>query len=178
MIRLTDGQVTMVRSVMALEGEAHARRIVVAMSGGVDSTVAAALLKGAGYDVVGITLQLYDAGRAAGRKGACCAGQDIQDARRAAASLGIPHYVLDFESRFRDTVIADFADSYVRGETPVPCVTCNRTVKFADLLGRAQALSAAALVTGHYAASDARGNSNRRRLLTPCDMARDQTSKG
>jgi tRNA-uridine 2-sulfurtransferase len=175
MIRLTDGQVTMVRSVMALEGEAHARRIVVAMSGGVDSTVAAALLKGAGYDVVGITLQLYDAGRAAGRKGACCAGQDIHDARRAAASLGIPHYVLDFESRFRDTVIADFADSYLRGETPVPCVTCNRTVKFADLLGRAQALSAAALVTGHYAASDARGNSNRRRLLTPCDMARDQT---
>jgi tRNA-uridine 2-sulfurtransferase len=175
MIRLTDGQAAMVRSVMALPGEPRATRVVAAMSGGVDSTVAAALLKGAGYDVVGITLQLYDAGRAAGRKGACCAGQDIHDARRAAASLGIPHYVLDFESRFRDTVIADFADSYARGETPVPCITCNRTVKFADLLGRAQALSAAALVTGHYAAGDTQGNSGRPRLLTPGDMRRDQT---
>ena len=175
MIRLDDGQVTMVRSAMALGGEPQATRVVVAMSGGVDSTVAAALLKGAGYDVVGITLQLYDAGGAAARKGACCAGQDIHDARRAAASLGIPHYVLDFESRFRDTVIADFADSYLRGETPVPCITCNRTVKFADLLGRAQALSAAALVTGHYAAVDPAGNGRRGRLLTPCDMLRDQT---
>jgi len=175
MIRLEEGQSAMVRSAMALPGDPAATRVVVAMSGGVDSTVAAALLKGAGYDVVGITLQLYDAGRAAGRKGACCAGQDIHDARRSAARLGIAHYVLDFENRFRETVIADFADSYLAGETPIPCVTCNRTVKFADLFGRARALSAAALVTGHYATVEPAGNRNRARLLTPCDMLRDQT---
>ncbi len=125
-------------------------RIVVAMSGGVDSSVTAALLAEAGYDAVGVTLQLYDHGVAVGKKGACCAGQDIHDARNVADSLGIPHYVLDYESRFRDAVIEDFADSYARGETPIPCVRCNQTVKFRDLLATARDLGAAAMATGHY----------------------------
>ncbi|MCK4868579.1 MAG: tRNA 2-thiouridine(34) synthase MnmA [Alphaproteobacteria bacterium] len=125
-------------------------RIVVAMSGGVDSSVTAALLAEAGYDVVGVTLQLYDHGMAVGKKGACCAGQDIHDARMVADRLGIPHYVLDYESRFRDAVIEDFADSYARGETPIPCVRCNQTVKFRDLLATARELGAAAMATGHY----------------------------
>ncbi|MBL8697669.1 MAG: tRNA 2-thiouridine(34) synthase MnmA [Alphaproteobacteria bacterium] len=121
------------------------------MSGGVDSSTVAALLKSAGYDVVGVTLQLYDHGAAVGRKGACCAGQDIHDARNVADTLKIPHYVLDYESRFRDAVIEDFADGYARGETPIPCIQCNRTVKFRDLLAVARDLGAAALATGHYA---------------------------
>jgi tRNA-specific 2-thiouridylase len=125
-------------------------RIVVAMSGGVDSSVTAALLARAGHDVVGVTLQLYDQGARAGRKGACCAGEDIHDARRVADALGIPHYVLDYESRFRTRVMEDFADSYARGETPVPCVLCNERVKFADLLTLAKDLGASALATGHY----------------------------
>lgn len=125
-------------------------RIVVAMSGGVDSSVTAALLAEAGYDVVGVTLQLYDHGEALARKGACCAGQDIQDARNVAAQLDIPHYVLDYESAFQESVIDDFADSYVRGETPIPCVRCNQTVKFRDLLSTAKDLGAEALATGHY----------------------------
>jgi tRNA-specific 2-thiouridylase len=125
-------------------------RIVAAMSGGVDSTVTAALLARAGYEVIGVTLQLYDHGAAVGRKGACCAGQDILDARAAADALGVPHYVLDYESRFREAVIEDFADAYVRGETPIPCVRCNQTVKFRDLLDVARNLDAAALATGHY----------------------------
>jgi tRNA-specific 2-thiouridylase len=124
------------------------KRIVVAMSGGVDSSVAAALIARAGHEAVGVTMQLY-AGTAS-RKGACCAGQDIQDAKRVAASLGIPHYVLDYEARFREKVIADFADTYARGETPVPCVRCNERVKFADLLEAAKELGADALATGHY----------------------------
>lgn len=134
-----------------ISGRAPAQtRVVVAMSGGVDSSVAAALYAQAGYDVVGITLQLYDHGAAVQKKGACCAGQDIHDARRVAERLDIPHYVLDFESRFRDAVMEDFADAYARGETPIPCVRCNERVKFRDLLSTARELGGDALATGHY----------------------------
>ena len=125
-------------------------RVVVAMSGGVDSSVTAALLAEAGYEVVGITLQLYASGGPRARPGACCAGEDIYDARRVADRLGIRHYVLDYEARFREAVIEDFADSYLRGETPIPCVRCNERVKFRDLLDLAHELGADALATGHY----------------------------
>ena len=125
-------------------------RVVVAMSGGVDSTVVAGLLHEPGHEVIGVTLQLYDHGAATGRKGACCAGQDIHDARRVADRLGIPHYVIDAEDRFARAVIADFADSYAAGETPVPCVRCNQTVKFTDLTALAAGLGAERLATGHY----------------------------
>ncbi len=125
-------------------------RVVVAMSGGVDSSVTAAMLHEEGYDVVGITLQLYDHGAAVGRASACCAGQDIQDARRVATQTGFPHYVLDYESRFKDSVIENFVDSYLQGETPLPCVRCNQTVKFSDLLQTARDLDADCLATGHY----------------------------
>ena len=126
-------------------------RILAAMSGGVDSSVVAALLAEAGHDVVGVTLQLYDHGAASGRKGACCAGQDIHDARRVADHLGIPHYVVDREARFRAAVVDDFARSYAEGRTPVPCIRCNQTVKFQDLVALADDLGAEAVATGHYA---------------------------
>ncbi len=125
-------------------------RVVVAMSGGVDSSTAAALMVELGHEVVGVTLQLYDHGEATQRKGACCAGQDIMDARRVAENLNIPHYVLDYEDQFREAVIEDFADSYLRGETPIPCIRCNQTVKFRDLLAVARDLDGECLVTGHY----------------------------
>lgn len=125
-------------------------RVVAAMSGGVDSSVVAAMLKREGYEVIGVTLQLYDHGAAINKSGACCAGQDIHDARRVADMLGIPHYVLDYESRFRDQVMEDFADSYLAGETPIPCVKCNQSVKFKDLLGLARDLGADCMATGHY----------------------------
>jgi tRNA-uridine 2-sulfurtransferase len=136
-----------------IEGRPSDTRVVVAMSGGVDSSVTAALLADAGYDVVGITLQLYDHGAATHRKGACCAGRDIHDARAVAARLGIPHYVLDYEGRFKEAVIERFAESYVAGETPVPCVECNQSIKFRDLLQTACELGAKFLATGHYVAS-------------------------
>jgi tRNA-specific 2-thiouridylase len=125
-------------------------RVLVAMSGGVDSSVTAGLLHEQGHEVIGVTLQLYNHGAATGRKGACCAGQDIHDARRVADRLGISHYVIDAEERFAQVVIADFADSYAAGETPVPCIRCNQSVKFADLTALAFDLGAERLATGHY----------------------------
>ena len=135
---------------LGFHGRPQDTRVVVAMSGGVDSSVTAALLVEAGFEVVGITMQLYDHGMAIQKKNACCAGQDIYDAARVAEQLGFPHYVLDYESRFKAAVIDQFADTYLRGETPIPCIQCNQTVKFRDLLEAARSLDAAALVTGHY----------------------------
>jgi tRNA-specific 2-thiouridylase len=145
-------------------------RVVAAMSGGVDSTVVAALLHQAGYEVIGVTLQLYDHGAALKKTGACCAGQDIHDARMAAEKIGIAHYVLDYESRFRDSVIEEFADSYLRGETPVPCIRCNQSVKFHDLLDVARDLGAEAMATGHYVERSTEGQ-----LRRAADQSRDQS---
>src|SRR6478609_7099415 len=168
--RLSDGLIQAARDAVRLPA---GTRIVAAMSGGVDSTVTAALLAKAGYDVVGVTLQLYDHGVALAKKGACCAGQDILDARMAAEAIGIPHYVLDYESRFRQEVMEEFADAYLRGETPVPCIRCNQTVKFRDLMDMARDLGAAALATGHYVRRiEAAGGPQLHRAVDP---ARDQS---
>ena len=156
-----------------IEKKPEDTRVVVAMSGGVDSSVVAGMLHAEGFEVIGITLQLYDHGEAARKTGSCCAGQDIDDARRVCETLGIPHYVLDYESRFREAVIDNFADSYLAGETPIPCVACNQTVKFADLLKTARDLDADVLATGHYIRS--RANGAHRALYRPADADRDQS---
>lgn len=149
-------------------------RVVVAMSGGVDSSVVAALLHAQGYEVIGITLQLYDHGAAVGKKGACCAGQDIHDARRVADSLGIPHYILNYESKFKDAVIEDFVDTYLAGATPIPCVRCNQSVKFKDLLATARDLGADCMATGHYVQRMI-GADGRAQLCRGADPDKDQS---
>ncbi|SEL68471.1 tRNA 2-thiouridine(34) synthase MnmA [Roseivivax marinus] len=148
-------------------------RVVVAMSGGVDSSVVAAMLAEEGYDVVGVTLQLYDHGAALAKKGACCAGLDIHDARRVAEAMGFPHYVLDYENIFRDAVIDEFADSYLAGATPVPCIRCNERVKFKDLLETARDLDADCMATGHYI--QRKPGDAKAELHQAADPARDQS---
>ncbi|HSM19133.1 MAG TPA: tRNA 2-thiouridine(34) synthase MnmA, partial [Hyphomicrobiales bacterium] len=171
MVKLPD--IDRLRADLDVPGDPPRTRVVVAMSGGVDSSVVAGLVKHAGYDVVGVTLQLYDHGEAVPQSGACCAGQDIRDARRVADLIGIPHYVLDYEELFRDTVMDEFAESYIGGETPIPCVSCNQKIKFKHLLSTARELGAAALATGHYIASR-RGPSGWE-MHRPVDASRDQS---
>ncbi len=147
-------------------------RVVVAMSGGVDSSVCAALVHASGYETIGITLQLYDHGAAIKKKNACCAGIDIYDAKKIAEKLGFPHYTLDYESRFKEQVIEDFADTYLSGATPIPCVRCNQTVKFKDLLELARNLGADCMVTGHYVARMGNGHA---KMYRAKDLGRDQS---
>ncbi len=158
---------------MDLEGNPSKHRIVVAMSGGVDSSVTAALLVEAGFDVVGLTMQLYNHGKTVQKTGACCAGSDINDARLVSSKLGIPHYVLNYESIFQDQVMNDFVDSYIRGETPIPCVRCNQTVKFTDMFDRAKKLGASAMATGHYIRR--KNRSGFLSLYTGIDPSKDQS---
>jgi tRNA-specific 2-thiouridylase len=162
------------RNSLDLERKPKDTRVVVAMSGGVDSSVTAAILAAEGYDVVGVTLQLYDHGAATHRKGACCAGRDIHDARAVAGTLGIPHYVLDYEERFKEEVIDRFAESYATGETPVPCISCNQSIKFRDLLETARELGADVMATGHYIASRALPSGGRG-LFRAREEERDQS---
>ena len=158
---------------LGFQKTAEATRVVAAMSGGVDSSVVAAQLAREGYDVVGLTMQLYDHGAALAKKGACCAGRDIHDARRVAESIGFPHYVLDYENRFRDSVVDDFVDSYLAGATPVPCIRCNERVKFKDLMGMARELGADCLATGHYVRR--LDGANGPELHRAADPSRDQS---
>lgn len=163
---------------LGFDKEPKDTRVVVAMSGGVDSSVAAALLHEQGYDVIGVTLQLYDMGSAPGQEvksKTCCAGQDIYDARRVAENCGFPHYVLNYESNFRESVIDDFADSYLRGETPIPCVRCNQSVKFRDLLEVAHDLGADCMATGHYIQRHVNPDTGRAELHRAIDPTKDQS---